>query len=724
MAGACKIPMLMKHFPSITLPLLLMTAIAAVVTSCARMGAPDGGWFDETPPRVVAAVPSDRGTGVKERKIQIYFNEFIKIDNATEKVVVSPPQMEMPETKSRGKYIVVSLLDSLKANTTYTIDFSDAISDNNENNPMGNYTYSFSTGETIDTLEVSGTVLNAEDLEPVKGILVGLYALPDSTEHSDSLLLAADKESRDSSDAKAVNARDSIVSPTFMRVSRTDSRGRFVIRGIAPGTYTIGALQDMDGNYRFNALSEVMAFSHAQFTPRVFEDTRQDTVWADELHIKDINRVKFNHYVPDNIVLRSFAHKINDRYFLKADRTDADRFTLFFTAPVPDDSLLFARLGTDYATERLPRLRGLDFDERGAFIVEPSLKGDTVTYWLRDTAMVNRDTLQIEMQTLITDSLGMLSMRTDTIEILAKTPYAKRLKIKAQEEKDWQKKLDKQRKRLKDGEELTDTVMPEQRLRPDYKFQQSITPDATLYISFPYPMKKVDRTAVHLYVMQDSMWYRAPFVFQPLKREGTAVADSLSRAWELMSEWIPGAEYSLEVDTLAFEDIYGHTSEPYKSGLQVRKLDEFGSLFVNVTYNDATAAATKKRRTKPVILVQLLDGGDKPLRMQPVVNGTAEFYYLTGGTYYMRAIIDSNANGVWDTGDYLTDTQPEEVYYYNGTVEIKPKWDITKDWNLTAMPLESQKPAAITKQKADKEKKVQHRNAQRAAEKGVQAPQM
>ncbi len=123
------------------------------------------------------------------------------------------------------------------------------------------------------------------------------------------------------------------------------------------------------------------------------------------------------------------------------------------------------------------------------------------------------------------------------------------------------------------------------------------------------------------------------------------------------------------------------------------------------------------------ILVQLLDSGDKPVRTQPAENGTAEFYYLSGGTYYMRAVIDRNANGVWDTGDYLTGTQPEEVYYYNGTVEIKPKWDMTRDWNLTATPLDRQKPEAITKQKADREKKVQNRNAQRAADKGIPAPQ-
>lgn len=123
------------------MPLYLLAFLLLV--SCAKMGQPDGGWYDETPPKVIGADPADGGIGVKSKKVSIYFDEFIKLDNPSEKVIVSPPQLEAPEIKAAGKKITVSLVDSLKPNTTYTIDFSDAISDNNENNPMGNFTYSF-----------------------------------------------------------------------------------------------------------------------------------------------------------------------------------------------------------------------------------------------------------------------------------------------------------------------------------------------------------------------------------------------------------------------------------------------------------------------------------------------------------------------------------------------------------------------------------------------------
>ena len=154
-------------------PLILMAVIAAY--SCASIGAPDGGPYDEEPPRFVGSTPELHATGNQKSRIELEFDEFIKLEKAAEKVVISPPQMEQPEIKVSGKKVVIELIDSLKDSTTYTVDFSDAIVDNNEGNPMGNFSFSFSTGESIDTLEVSGTVLNAADLEPVKGMLVGLH---------------------------------------------------------------------------------------------------------------------------------------------------------------------------------------------------------------------------------------------------------------------------------------------------------------------------------------------------------------------------------------------------------------------------------------------------------------------------------------------------------------------------------------------------------------------
>ena len=664
--------------------------LMALLSACARMGSPDGGWYDETPPRVIGAMPAERETGVTSKKISIFFDEYIKLENASEKVVISPPQMEQPEIKTLGKRIQINLLDSLKPNTTYTVDFSDAIVDNNEGNPMGNYTYSFSTGEEIDTMECSGYVLNAEDLEPVKGILVGLF----------------DTVSTDTA-------------KVFMRVSRTDSRGHFVIRGIKPGTYHVGAVQDMDGDYRFSQKAELMAFSKQEVTPSSFRDHRQDTIWQDELHIKDIKRTPYTHFMPDNIVLRAFNHQLTDRYFLKHERTVEDNFSLFFTTPISPDSL--TRFADDANVGPLPKLRllnapdNVDTDNWYAY-EHYAGTADTLKYWLRDTTLINLDTLTVEMTTLITDTLGMLQIQTDTLEVLPKTSYARRMKQKAQEYEEWHKEIEKKLKqrekmlaRMESEEERmmvpeVDTVMPPVRLVPKYEIKQQMDPDGTIRLSFPYPMAKVDTNAVHLYVEQDSLWFRAPFTMQ--------TTDTLltQRNWEVYSEWIPGAKYSFEIDTLAFEDIYGHTSDPYKAGIKINDLENFASLFVNIT------------ASSPVI-VQLLDNGDRPVRSAVTKDGTAELYYINPGTFYMRAIVDRNGNGRWDAGDFYNDIQPEEVYYYPEALECKAKWDYTKQWNLTERPLYKQKPADITKQKKDKEKQIKNRNAERAKEMGIAPPE-
>ena len=318
------------------------------------MGQPDGGWFDETPPKVVGASPSDRAADVNSKKVNIFFDEFIKLENASEKVVVSPPQLEAPEIKAQGKHISVALQDKLQPNTTYTIDFSDAISDNNEGNPLGNYTYSFSTGDHIDTLEVSGYVLEAENLEPIKGILVGLYSNQSDTAFQKLPML---------------------------RVSRTDSRGHFVIRGVAKGDYRIYALKDADGNYMYNQKSEEIAFTPEVIMPSWKPDIRQDTLWMDSLHIKDIKQVPYTHFLPDDVTLSAFTAVQTDRYFIKAERKDADHFTLFFS----------------YGDASLPQLTPLNFNAKDAFLEEPSMNQDTITYWLRDSALINQDTLRMKM---------------------------------------------------------------------------------------------------------------------------------------------------------------------------------------------------------------------------------------------------------------------------------------------------------------------------------------
>lgn len=635
--------------------LIYIFCIACVMVGCARMGHPDGGWFDDDPPVVIGSHPADQSTNVSAKKISIYFNEYIKLEDATNKVIVSPPQLEMPEIKAAGKRIVVELQDSLKENTTYTIDFSDAISDNNEGNPLGNYTYSFSTGDQIDTMEVSGYVLDASNLEPVKGILVGLY---------DDLADSAFK------------------TKPMLRVSRTDSRGHFVVKGVASGTYRAYALKDADGNFSFNQKSEMIGFNHETYVPSSKPDVRIDTIWRDTLHIDAFRQTPYTHFLPDDITLLAFTQIQTDRFLLKTERKEAEKFSMYFT----------------YGHPELPVIKGLNFDADNAFFIETQERQDTIHYWLRDTTLINQDTLRMEVSYMMTDTLGNLVNQTDTIEALAKIPYAKRQRDLAKEIDKWKKEQDRRKKR----EEDYDSIYPPKPLQPNFKLSQQMDPDKKIEIEMPTPLQRIDTAAIHLYSMIDSAWYEAPFTFRPIPNR--------LRFYEIVAEWRPDTEYSLEIDSAAFEDIYGLVSKSYKQGLKVKSLDEYSTLTMKVSgISDSLP-----------LCVRLLNKSDAVVKEVLAKDGVAHFDHVNPDKYYLSAFVDANGNGIWDTGDYDEDRQAESVYYYPHEIECKERWDVTQQWDLTAVPRYKQKPQAITKQKADGAKKLKNRNAERALQLGIE----
>ena len=632
------------------LPALLMLMI--VVYSCASMGNPDGGPYDEEPPKFVRSTPKPFAINSKEKKVTIEFDEFIKLEKAAEKVVVSPPQLEQPEIKASGRKVVVGLVDSLRPNTTYTIDFADAIVDNNEGNPLGNYAFTFSTGTTIDTMEVSGTVLSASDLEPVKNIQVGLHS-----DLSDSAFMKK----------------------PFDRVSRTDSRGHFSIRGIAPGKYRIYALMDGNQNYLFDSKTDMIAFSDSIIIPAMEDAMRQDTIWKDSLTIDTIKSVGYTRFLPDDIILRAFKEENDRQYLTRSERDKENHFVLTFSA----------------RADTLPTLKGLNFDERDAFIIEKTDRNDSICYWIKDSLIYQMDTLEIQMDYLATDTLDRLVPQTDTLFLANKLTRAEREKLeaKAAEEKEKERK-----KKEKKGEKIEPE--PTKFLTLNVDAPSAFDLDRNVYLSFDEPVASIDTAAIHMEIKKDSLWEEIPFLF---------VSDSvLPRKYEILAEWEPEKEYQLSIDSMAFKGVYGLHTNKVKQTMKVKKLNEYGTILLNITGADSTA------------VVELLDGSGKVLRQQRITpQNTADFYYLNPGTkFYIRLFNDRNGNGVWDTGKYSEHLQPEEVYYFPKVWEMKANFDFEENWNINAVPVEKQKLDEIKKQKPEETKKIQDRNKERARKLG------
>lgn len=637
---------------------LLLCLLALLLTAaCASIGNPDGGRFDETPPRVVGSSPADGAVNVSKRKVQILFDEYIKLEKASEKVVISPPQIEPANVRADGKRVKVDFYDSLRANTTYTIDFSDAIEDNNEGNPMGQYTFSFSTGDVIDTMQVSGRVLNAADLEPIKGIMVGLY--PADSTWNDTLFRTR----------------------PFLRVSRTNGEGRFTIKGVKDGAYRVRALDDKDGDFVFSQKNERVAFDTTVYVTGSFPDVRMDTVWRDSLWYDSIRVVPYTHYTPDDVLLLAFLEDGQERHLLKTVYPEPTSFTFYFTAP----------------SDSTPRIKGLNFDER-CLVADASLKNDTVTFWVTDTALIHRqDTLSMILSYMETDTLGQLVVTNDTLDLSPKTTYAKIAAERSKQIEAWEK--DRERRQKKAKKPLPYEENPYERiwLEAGFKPSGSLAPNQNVRYLAKEPILEVDTTKIHFYVKKDTDWLPAPFLFMSEERS--------AKSYMLYAEWEPGQKYRFVMDTAAVVSVLEHESKSVRQEFHVRAVEEYGSIFIHVISPDTG------------VVVQLLSKNDKVEAQQRTdKDGNADFFFMKPGEYYMRCYVDANGNGQWDTGDYASGLQPERVYYFGKPLPLKAQWDLRQDWDIRAVDVARQKPMAITKQKPDKEKKLKNRNAERDRE--------
>lgn len=637
---------------------LLLCLLALILTAaCASIGNPDGGRFDETPPRVVGSSPADGAVNVSKRKVQILFDEYIKLEKASEKVVISPPQIEPANVRADGKRVKVDFYDSLRANTTYTIDFSDAIEDNNEGNPMGQYTFSFSTGDVIDTMQVSGRVLNAADLEPIKGIMVGLY--PADSTWNDTLFRTR----------------------PFLRVSRTNGEGRFTIKGVKDGAYRVRALEDKDGDFVFSQKNERVAFDTTVYVTGSFPDVRMDTVWRDSLWYDSIRVVPYTHYTPDDVLLLAFLEDGQERHLLKTVYPEPTNFTFYFTAP----------------SDSTPRIKGLNFDER-CLVPDASLKNDTVTFWVTDTALIHRqDTLSMILSYMETDTLGQLVVTNDTLDLSPKTTYAKIAAERSKQIEAWEKDRERRQKKAKKPLPYEENPYERTWLEAGFKPSGSLAPNQNVRYLAKEPILEVDTTKIHFYVKKDTDWLPAPFLFMPEERS--------AKSYMLYAEWDPGQKYRFVMDTAAVVSVLEHESKSVRQEFHVRAVEEYGSIFIHVISPDTG------------VVVQLLSKNDKVEAQQRTdKDGNADFFFMKPGEYYMRCYVDANGNGQWDTGDYASGLQPERVYYFGKPLPLKAQWDLRQDWDIRAVDVARQKPMAITKQKPDKEKKLKNRNAERDRE--------
>ncbi len=544
----------------------VITAITLITTiySCANMSRPGGGPYDETPPVFLSGAPTNGALNVSKQKMELSFNEIVLVDKVTEKVTVSPPQKNMPEIKASGKKIYINLKDSLIPNTTYTIDFSDAVIDNNERNPLYNFAYSFSTGDTIDTLQISGILLEASNLEPVTGALVGVH----STLH-DSAFRTLPLE----------------------RIARSNALGQFTIRGLAPGKYRLFALSDINRDHRFDNPSENIAFLDTLITPYAEVKLHTDTLWKDTLDtdslvIDTIIHYNHTHFYPNNILLSLFNEGFQNQYLDKSERKERHRIDLYFKAPA----------------DSLPRLTPLNFDQDDWALLEHSPHNDTLFYWIKDSTIYNMDTLIFAANYLRTDSLQKLSAYNDTLKFIMKTP-----KNKKKEEK-------KEKEKKKEEETTTDSLKT-----PEIKFlKMSTSGGATLdvyssiHYTFNEPIAHYNCDMIHLEQKRDSLWIPIADSLFSFTHDSTAL-----RRYSLTHKWTPGASYRITTDSTAFTNIYGLFTNTNTKEFKIKALEEYANLYLAITGPTDSAFVELLNNDNPVHTAPLRNGGAEFIHITP-----------------------------------------------------------------------------------------------------------
>jgi len=285
-------------------------------------------------------------------------------------VLISPPQIKQPDVRGNSKTLTVRFEEELLDSTTYTINFGNAIVDLNEKNPLKDYRFAFSTGNAIDTLKISGILINAEDLNPLSKILIGIYR-----ENDDSVFFRK----------------------PFLRIGRTDENGHFVIDNVKAGTYKIFALEDINKDYYYQT-GEGIAFIDSLVTPTSRIEEMQDTVWEDSIHIDSIRTYMGTRFLPDNLILRFFKESKKRQYLVKSERKLPQSFQLYFNAKLTE----------------LPVIKPLNFEWEGKYLLQRNNTLDSLTYWITDSAVYNMDTLQMSLTYLKTDSVYNLVPQTDT----------------------------------------------------------------------------------------------------------------------------------------------------------------------------------------------------------------------------------------------------------------------------------------------------------------------
>lgn len=606
-----------------------------LLASCANRGqGPQGGPRDSIPPVVMKETPLNGTLNFTGKEIIVQFDEYIQLDDVQKNVLISPPQQTPPEVKAIGKKLSVVFQEDLIDSTTYTLDFGPAICDYNEKVPLEGYVFSFSTGDVIDSLAISGKLYDAATLNPMPFVIVGIHG----------------------------NLSDSALSTIpFTRITRTDSEGNFIIHNIHAGTYRLYALNDISRDYIYQP-GEALAYADSLIVPSCRIEEHTDTIWKDTLGIDLLTgdtlftrlvdstyTHQVTHFYPDSLILWCFEESKQRRYFQRVFREEQHVFSLVFSAP--QDTLPIIRALRPSEVDSLGNDSfWVDFLQHS--MLQASFNKDTLTFWLTDSLAIGMDSIYLQMQYKVTDSLYNLVDKIDTVLAVYRHP---RLSEKARETYE----RNKRNRKL------------ELKTNASSKFEIY----DTIQVLSAFPIDSLNDDMFHL-------WQKVDTILKPMAVK-IEKKDSMAMEVYIMAKLLPEASYQLKIDSAACIDIYGICNDSIEATLKLKSKEEYSSLTVKLESFDSLAR------------IQLLNDKDVVIRELPATNDGAKFEYLAPTTYYLRLYIDLDGDGKWTTGDWLLKRQPEPIYYFPKKLKLRANWDFEENFDHLAIPRTNSKPKAL-----------------------------
>jgi hypothetical protein len=475
----------------------VLAAMIMLFEHCAKIpGSISGGAKDEVPPRFVFSTPPNNSTNFKAKRIDITFDEYLQLKDASNQFYSSPPIRKKPEILLYSKTVRVTLKESLLPDITYAFDFGSSIGDLNEGNITTGFLYAFSTGDHIDSLTFTGRVLNAFDLKP-----------NGKDDKVDTWVMLYD----DLSDSAVYKQ-----TPTY--IARADRLGFFTFSHIRPDTFRIFALRDMGGNLMFDMPAERIAFSdtlivmdqHYYHDPEMPLFTSRNT--------PDSIKEKNPDLLHSDIMLYQFEEKPAKQYRMAYERKESNMLRFAYSLPV--DSL---------------GINIMDYEPSGKWYeLETSANNDTLDYWLTDTALVNRPALLVHLYSPRTDSLNHLIFTDDTLKMAFEAPK--------------QPAKSRRERKEEEGKPKPRTALQTMTIITNVKNSGTMELTDRMQLISSQPIETADPSKIILQEQVDTLKKSVAFTFtRDSVNTRKAYVD-----WKLKED----TKYFLTIDSMAFASIY------------------------------------------------------------------------------------------------------------------------------------------------------------------------